>query len=52
MEFEILVDDHALSYYNIYEKKFVRPSEGKYTVYVGFNAKEYNSLETTIDAKY
>ena len=52
MEFEILVDDHALSYYNIYGEKFVRPSEGKYTVYVGFNAKEYNSLETTVDAKY
>ena len=52
MEFEILVDDHALSYYNIYKEKFVRPSEGKYTVYVGFNAKEYNSLETTVDAKY
>ena len=50
--FEIFVDDHALSYYNIKEGKFVRPSEGKYTIYVGFNAEEYNLLEKDIDAKY
>ena len=54
VKFEILVDDHALSYYNIYEDngKFVRPNEGKYTVYVGFNAKDYNLLQTEVDAKY
>ena len=42
IKFEIFVDDHALSYYNIFEKKFIRPNEGVYTVYVGFNAKDYN----------
>ena len=50
-KFEIFVDDHALSYYNIFEKKFIRPNEGVYTVYVGFNAKDYNLLQTTVDAK-
>ena len=50
--FEILVDEHSLSYYNIIEKKFIRPNEGKYTVYVGFNANNYKILETTVDAKY
>ena len=51
IKFEIFVDDHALSYYNIFEKKFIRPNEGVYTVYVGFNAKDYNLLQTTVDAK-
>ena len=51
-QFEILVDDHALSYYDIFEKKFVRPIEGNYKVYVGFNVRDYNILETTVDAKY
>ena len=50
--FEIIVDDHALSYYNINEEKFVRPSEGIYTVYVGFDARDYNLLEATVDAQY
>ena len=52
IEFEILVDDHALSYYNIQEEKFIRPIEGKYTDYVGFNAKDYNSLSVEVEAKY
>ena len=52
VEFEILVDDHALSYFNIYEHKFVRPTEGKYIVYVGFNAEEYSILSKEVDAKY
>ena len=51
-EFEILVDVHALSYYNIVEEKFIRPKEGKYIVYVGFNAKEYQLLKAEVDAKY
>ena len=35
VSFEIFVDDHALSYYNIFEDegKFVRPTEGNYIVY-------------------
>ena len=52
VKFEILVDGHALSYYNIIEKKFVRPNDGQYTVYVGFDAKDYKILEKNIDAKY
>ena len=52
VEFEILVDDHALSYFNVNEDKFVRPTEGKYTVFVGFNAEEYDILSKEVDAKY
>ena len=52
VKFEILVDDHALSYYDIFEGKYVRPNEGKYMVYVGFNAEEYDVLKTEIDAKF
>ena len=52
VDFEILVDDHALSYFNINEHKFVRPTEGKYIVYVGFNAEEYSILSKEVDAKY
>ena len=52
VQFEILVDDHALSYYDIFEKKFVRPIEGNYGVYVGFNAEDYKLLETSVSAKY
>ena len=52
VKFEILVDPHALSYYNIDQANYVRPTEGKYTVYVGFNAKDYNLLQTEVDAKY
>ena len=52
LKFEILVDDHALSYYDITKENYVRPSEGKYTVYVGFDAKEYNKLQKEVDAKY
>ena len=52
VDFEILVDDHALSYYNINEKKFVRPTEGKYTVFVGFDARDYNIIHTEVDGKY
>ena len=52
VQFEILVDDHALSYYDIFEKKFVRPIEGNYGVYVGFNAEDYKLLKTSVSAKY
>ena len=52
VQFEILVDDHALSYYDIFEKKFIRPIEGNYGVYVGFNAEDYKLLETSVSAKY
>ena len=52
VDFEILIDEHALSYFNVNEHKFVRPSEGKYIVYVGFNAEEYDILTKEVDAKY
>ena len=52
VKFEIIVDDHALSYYNLDIKDYVRPTEGKYIVYVGFDAKNYKVLEKDIDAKY
>ena len=52
VEFEILVDDHALSYFNVFSQKFERPKNGSYTVYVGFNAKNYNELSIEVEAKY
>ena len=52
VNFEILVDAHALSYYNIDQKNYVRPTDGKYTVYVGFDAKDYNKLQTEVNANF
>ena len=52
VEFEILVDDHALSYFNVFSQKFERPKNGFYTVYVGFDAKNYNELSIEVEAKY
>ena len=52
VNFEILVDDHALSYYNINKQDYERPNSGKYTVFVGFNANEYKKLQTEVDAKF
>ena len=52
VEFEILVDDHALSYFNVFSQKFERPKNGSYTVYVGFDAKNYNELSIEVEAKY
>ena len=52
VKFEILVDPHALSYYNIDQAQYVRPTEGKYTVYVGFDARDYNKLQTEVNASF
>ena len=52
VNFEILVDPHALSYYNIDQKNYVRPTDGKYTVYVGFDAKDYNKLQKEVNAGF
>ena len=52
VEFEILVDDHALSYFNVFSQKFERPKNGSYTVYVGKNEKNYNELSIEVEAKY
>ena len=38
--FEILIDDHDLSYYDVEKKDYVRPS-GKYHVYVGENGRDF-----------
>ena len=47
----IFVDDHSLSYYNIYKEEFVRPQDGTFTVYIGTNALD-NQLIETIDADF
>ena len=49
---EIIVDAHDLSYYSVNNNDFVRPKTGKYKVYVGIDAKDYNKLEAEIDANY
>jgi beta-glucosidase len=49
---EIIVDAHDLSYYSVNNNDFVRPKTGKYKVYVGIDAKDYNKLEKEIDANY
>ena len=46
--FEIFIDNHALEYYSVKQKKFVRPSEGKYKVYAGFNAEQYDIVKGEI----
>ncbi|MBR3674511.1 MAG: glycoside hydrolase family 3 C-terminal domain-containing protein, partial [Clostridia bacterium] len=50
--FEILIEPHDLSYYNVNVQDFVRP-ESKYTVYVGENARD-NKLTGTVggDTEY
>ena len=48
----IIVDAHDLSYYSVNNNDFVRPKTGKYKVYVGIDAKDYNKLEGEIDANY
>ena len=52
VEFNILVDDHALSYYNVNKKSFVRPDKGNYEVFLGFDAKNYNLKQTVVNANY
>ena len=44
--FEIFIDNHDLEYYSIKQKKFVRPQEGKYTVYVGFDAENIEAVSS------
>ena len=52
VKFEIFIDDHALSYYNVNKKCFVRPNQGRYEIFLGFDARNYNLKNTFIDAKY
>ena len=52
INFEIFVDDHALSYYNVNQKSFVRPNKGKYEIFLGFDARNYNLKSMSINAEY
>ena len=52
VKFEIFVDDHALSYYNVNQKSFVRPNKGKYEIFLGFDARNYNIKSMSINADY
>ena len=52
VEFNIFVDDHALSYYNVNKKCFMRPDKGKYEIFLGFDAKNYNLKQTSVNANY
>ena len=50
---EILADDHALSYFNVKENKYVRVNDGTIKVYISDNADPSQSkLSKDIDAKY
>ena len=51
-EIEIIIEPHDLSYYSVNDNDFVRPKSGKYKVYVGVDAKDYNKLEKEVDASY
>ena len=52
VKFDILVDDHALSYYNVKKKRFERPNKGKYEIFLGFDARNYNIQSMSINAEY
>ena len=52
VKFNIFVDDHALSYYNVNKKCFARPHKGKYEIFLGFDAKNYNLKKTIVNANY
>ena len=49
---EIIVEPHDLSYYSVENNDFVRPKSGKFKVYVGIDAKDYNKLEKEVDTSY
>ena len=50
---KILADDHALSYYNVEQGKYVRVNEGKIKIYISDNGDPSKAkLENEIDAKY
>ena len=49
----IVADDHALSYFNVTQNKYVRVNEGKIKVYISENANlSAIKLKGEIDAKY
>ena len=49
--FNILVEPHDLSYYDVDQEDFVRPTSGDFKVYVGENARDHQ-LISTISAAY
>ena len=51
-DFEILIDDHDLSYYDVDSSSFVRPKTGEFTVYVGKYAHDPSEKIKTISASY
>ena len=52
VKFDIFVDDHALSYYNVKKKRFERPNKGKYEIFLGFDARNYNIKSMSINAEF
>ncbi|ORX77163.1 beta-glucosidase [Anaeromyces robustus] len=48
-EVEIVVDNHALSYYNLEVGDYVKPNEGEYVVYAGSSANDL-PLKKTVSA--
>jgi len=48
-EVSLTIDNHALSYYDVESEQFVKPEEGEFTVYAGFNAKDL-PLKVTVSA--
>ena len=49
----IVADDHALSYFNVNENKYVRVKDGKIKVYIGENGDPDDcKLMAEIDSKY
>ncbi|ORX77170.1 hypothetical protein BCR32DRAFT_283457 [Anaeromyces robustus] len=48
-EVEIVVDNHALSYYDVEAEDYVKPEEGEYVVYAGSSAKDL-PLKKTVSA--
>ena len=50
----IIADDHALSYFNVEENKYVRVNEGEIEVSISDNADPNNAKKLTskVDAKY
>jgi len=48
-EVTILIDNHDLSYFDVDAMDYVKPEEGEYIVYAGFNAKDL-PLNTSVSA--
>lgn len=49
--FEILIEPHDLSYYNVSSHSFVRPTSGNFVVYVGENVSD-EKLTAEVSASY